>query len=78
MNAAGLQWLTTVILATQEAEIRRITVQSQPREIVHKTLSQKNLTQKMAGGVGQGVGPESKPQYPPQKKYSETGKVNEK
>jgi hypothetical protein len=26
-----------VILATQEAEIRRIIVQSQPRQIVHKT-----------------------------------------
>jgi hypothetical protein len=35
------QWLTPVILATQEAEIRRIWVQSQPRQIVHKTLSQK-------------------------------------
>jgi hypothetical protein len=32
---------TPVILATQEAEIRRIVVQSQPRQIVHKTLSQK-------------------------------------
>jgi hypothetical protein len=30
-----------VILATQEAEIRRIMVQSQPMQIVHKTLSQK-------------------------------------
>jgi hypothetical protein len=30
--------------ATQEAEIRRITVQSQPRQIVDKTLSQKNST----------------------------------
>jgi hypothetical protein len=30
-----------VILATQEADIRRISVQSQPRQIVHKTLSQK-------------------------------------
>jgi hypothetical protein len=29
-----------VILATQEAEIRRITVRSQPRQIVGKTLSQ--------------------------------------
>jgi hypothetical protein len=29
-----------VILTTQEAEIRRITVQSQPRQIVLKTLSQ--------------------------------------
>jgi hypothetical protein len=30
-----------VILATQEAEIRRIMVQSQTREIVHEALSQK-------------------------------------
>jgi hypothetical protein len=27
-----------VILATQEAEIRRIVVQSQPEKIVHETL----------------------------------------
>jgi hypothetical protein len=27
---AGRQWLTPVILATQEAEIRRIEAQSQP------------------------------------------------
>jgi hypothetical protein len=42
------QWLTPVIVATQEAELRRVTVQSQPRQIVHKTLSisQKYLTQK--------------------------------
>jgi hypothetical protein len=32
-------WLTPVILAIQEAEIRRITVQSQPRQIVNETLS---------------------------------------
>jgi hypothetical protein len=35
-----------VILTTQEAEIRRIKVQSQSRQIIHKTLSQKYLTQK--------------------------------
>jgi hypothetical protein len=39
-------WLTPVILATQEAEIRRITVQSHPGQIVRETLSQKHLTQK--------------------------------
>jgi hypothetical protein len=41
-----------VIPATQEAEIRRIMVQSQPRQIVHKTLSRKkSITIKGAGGV---------------------------
>jgi hypothetical protein len=35
----GCQWLTPVILATQEAEIRRINVQSQLRQIVLETLS---------------------------------------
>jgi hypothetical protein len=53
---------TPVILVTQEAEIRRITVQSQPGQIVHKTLSRKNPSQKMTGGVAQGEGPEFKPQ----------------
>jgi hypothetical protein len=38
--------LTPVILAIQEAEIRRIAVGSQPRQIVHKTLPQKNPSQK--------------------------------
>jgi hypothetical protein len=50
-----------VILVTQEAEIRRITVRNQPRQIDHETLSRKNSSQKRAGGVAQGVGPEFKP-----------------
>jgi hypothetical protein len=59
-------WLTPVILATQEAEIRRIVVQL--GQIVHKTLSPQNThththththTQR-AGGVAQGVGLEFK------------------
>jgi hypothetical protein len=53
-----------VILAIQEAEIRRIKFQSQPGQIVPQDLILKNPSQKRAGGVAQGVGPEVKPQYP--------------
>jgi hypothetical protein len=63
-------WLTPIILATQEAEIRRM-VRSQPRQIVHKPLSQKRIKshhKKMAGGVAQGVAPEFKSQYRQKKK----------
>jgi hypothetical protein len=52
-----------VILATQELEIRWIMVQSQPRQIVHKTLSPENPSQKKTGGVDQDVGTEFKSQY---------------
>jgi hypothetical protein len=51
----------STILATQEAEIRRIAVQSQLRQIVFETLSQNNPSQRV--DVAQGVGPEFKPQY---------------
>jgi hypothetical protein len=59
-----------VILATQEAEIRRIMVQSQPGQIVHKTLSRKTLHKNRAGGVAEGEGPEFKPQYFKKRKIS--------
>jgi hypothetical protein len=36
----------SIILATWEAEIRRIMIQSQPGKIAGDTLSQKNLSQK--------------------------------
>jgi hypothetical protein len=38
-KAARHQWFTHVILATQEAEIRRISVQSQPRKTILEILS---------------------------------------
>jgi hypothetical protein len=42
-----------LILATQEAEIRKLMVGSQPRQIVLETLSWKYPPQKRAGGVAQ-------------------------
>jgi hypothetical protein len=74
-----------VILDTQEAEIRRIVVQRQPRKIVLKTLSWKypsqnktkqNKKKKRAGRVVQGMGPEFKPQY--HKKKNSTKRLENK
>jgi hypothetical protein len=39
VETARCQWLMPVILATQEADIRRIMAGSQHQQIVHKTLS---------------------------------------
>jgi hypothetical protein len=62
-----------IILATQKAELRRITVQSQPGKIVCKTLSQQTLHKNRAGGVTQGKGPQFKTQdHPPSKKKKKT------
>jgi hypothetical protein len=58
---------------TQEAEITRLTVQSQPEQIVNKTLSRKTLPQKnWAYKVAQSEGPELKPQYRQKKKAPST------
>jgi hypothetical protein len=46
-----------IIIAIQEAEIRRIVVRKQPRHIVHETLSQKNYHKNRAGRMAQGESP---------------------
>jgi hypothetical protein len=53
---------TIVILATQEAEMRKISVCTQLGQILCKTLSRKNPSQKRSGGMAERVGPEFKPQ----------------
>jgi uncharacterized NAD(P)/FAD-binding protein YdhS len=71
-NTEKNQCLTPVILATQDAEIRRTVTQSQPRQIVPKTLSwKKSHKKKWARGVAQGVGSEFKSLYQEKKKPNE-------
>jgi hypothetical protein len=67
VNLSGHRWLAPVIPATQEAEVRRITVRGQPGQTVLETLSQNTHHKKMA----QDVGPEFKPQCSKKKKKSE-------
>jgi hypothetical protein len=51
-----------VILATHEAEIRRIKIQSQPGQNTSRDPISKNpITKKRAGGVVQDLGPQLKP-----------------
>jgi hypothetical protein len=50
-----------VILATPEAEIRRIEVQSQPKQSSLGAPILKKTSQKRVGRVAQGVGLEFKP-----------------
>jgi hypothetical protein len=59
--SAGCWWLMTVILDTEEAEIRRIMARSQPRQINLRDPILKIPNTKRASGVAQGVGPEFKP-----------------
>jgi hypothetical protein len=75
-KSAEHRWLKPVILATQEAEIRKIVVGSQPKQIVHKTLSQKYPSKQRAGGVAQAAGSEFKPQHHKKKKRKEKKKKN--
>jgi hypothetical protein len=69
-TVARHRWLTPVILATQDADIGRIEVRSQSGKLFARTYLGKNSSQKRAGVVAQGVGPESKCQYKKKKKKS--------
>jgi hypothetical protein len=78
---AGCRWLTPVILATQEAEIRRIAVRGQPRQIVFEILSRKKThppKKADAGGVAQSVGPEFNPSTAKNKNKQKTKKQTNK
>jgi hypothetical protein len=57
----GMRWLMPIILATQEVEIRGSRFEASPGKIFLRPYLKKNLSQKRAGGVHQGVGPEFKP-----------------
>jgi hypothetical protein len=54
-------WLTPVILAIQEAEIRRFEASS--RQLILREAISKIPNSKRDSGVAQGVGPDFKPQY---------------
>jgi hypothetical protein len=55
VGAAWCLWLTPGILATQEAQVRRIEVESQPGQIVPENLPRKYLSQKRAAVAAQVV-----------------------
>jgi hypothetical protein len=48
---------------TQEAEIRRVAIQSQPKQIDHKTISKSPIRKHWVCGVAQDESPEFKAQY---------------
>jgi hypothetical protein len=64
-----------VILATQEAEIRRIDVQSQPGQRVGEDPVSENPSQKRAGGEAQGVGLDFKLYHRKKKKKKKVKKT---
>jgi hypothetical protein len=74
----GHWWLTSIIQATQEADIRRIVVRSQPGQIVlQRAYLKKTLHKNMVGGVAQGEGPELNPTTPKKKKKKKCGMKGE-
>jgi hypothetical protein len=65
LKEVTLDWVQvthTCILANEEAEIRRIAIQSQPKQIVQETYLENDPSQERAAGVPQGVCPDFQPQ----------------
>jgi hypothetical protein len=56
-------WFISIILATQEAEIRELWFKTSPGKQFGRPYLKKNPSQKRADGVAQDEGPEFKPQY---------------
>jgi hypothetical protein len=73
-HKARCQWLTPIILATQEAEIRRILVQSQAGQIVQDPVLKKPITKKVWWNDSR-CDLEFKPQYH-KKKRKEKKKIH--
>jgi hypothetical protein len=66
--SARYQWLTSLILATQESEIRWWQFEASPGKQLSRPYLKKTHHKKRAGGVAQGRGPEFNPQYQKNKK----------
>jgi hypothetical protein len=76
LKTAGHLWLRPVIQGTQEAEIRRNTVGSQARQIIHKTLfRKKSITKERNSEMVQSIDPEFKPQTPQKKSLKRSYKM---
>jgi hypothetical protein len=69
-RASQHQWLTPIILTTQEAETRRISVQSQPRQRVHETLYQKKAITKKVWWSGSSCRPRVQTLVPQKNKWN--------
>jgi hypothetical protein len=58
--AAGHQWLTPIILVTQEDHGSKL---AQANSLQYLILKERNPSQKRTGRVAQGIDTEFKPQY---------------
>jgi hypothetical protein len=72
LKQAEHQWLTPIILTTQEAEIGRILVRSQPGQIVHETPILKKILTTQEAEIRR-IGAQSQPRKKKKKKSEWSG-----